>query len=219
MSLFSLFMNKSGNVVHKWRHYFPAYERHLSKFKNQPLNFLEIGVNRGGSLEMWRDYFGPLANIVGIDIDQTVTCPDDPQIKVRFGDQSDTRFLSSLIDEFGVFDVVIDDGSHRMDHIPVTFNFLYPKLTSQGVYVVEDLHTCYWPEFSAGEPSFLERSKCLIDELNADHSRGSVPKTWFSSNTYSMTYYDSLLVFERGKVPVKDAPKRGNSNPSKKPSQ
>lgn len=54
----------------KWAHYFPIYERHFSWYVNKSLTFLEIGVARGGSLQMWQRYFGPLAKIVGIDIQE-----------------------------------------------------------------------------------------------------------------------------------------------------
>ena len=161
---------------------------------------------------MWRRFFGPLATIVGIDIDPECRKLEEDGISIRIGDQGDAGFLASLVDEFGDFDVVIDDGSHRMDHIRKSFDFLYPRLSKNGLYIVEDLHTAYWEEFGGGvnrPETFINVCKNFIDELNADHARGAVPAGFFSKNTFSMSFYDSMVVFERGSIPVKKAPKTG----------
>src|SRR5258708_16929613 len=99
---------------------------------------------------MWQRFFGPLCKIVGIDIDPQCKAHESPGIFVRIGDQSDPAFLQSVIDEFGVPDVVLDDGSHQMHHILATFKYLYPHLPKNAIYAVEDLHTAYWPEFGGG---------------------------------------------------------------------
>ncbi|MDE2138243.1 MAG: class I SAM-dependent methyltransferase, partial [Gammaproteobacteria bacterium] len=155
----------------KWAHYFPIYDRHFSWYANKSVTFLEIGVARGGSLQMWQRFFGPLAKVVGIDIQERSKSYETSGTFVRIGDQSDERFLQSIVDEFGVPDVVLDDGSHHMEHISKTFNFLYPKLPKNGVYMVEDLHTAYWDEYGGGlskADTFINKSKSFIDQLNAD---------------------------------------------------
>jgi hypothetical protein len=128
---------------------------------------------------------------------------------VRIGDQSDLEFLRQIIDEFGSPDVVLDDGSHMMTHISASFKFLYPRMSKNGVYMVEDLHTAYWEEYEGGlgrVGSFIEQSKGFIDELNADHSRGAVPISEFSRTTVSIHFYDSVVAFERGHHLKKHAP-------------
>ena len=55
-------------------------------------------------------------------------------------DQSDEKFLQELVDEYGEFDVIIDDGSHHVAHVNKTFQYLYPKMSKDGVYLVEDTH-------------------------------------------------------------------------------
>lgn len=212
MSLWSLFLNHQGRVIHKWKHYFPAYERHFSRFVNQPVTFIEIGCGDGGSLQLWKQYLGPLATIIGIDIRPECKQFEEDQIHVRIGDQSDWKFLKSLIDEFGRPDVVLDDGSHVMDHVNASFANLYPHVAPNGVYFVEDLHTAYWKEFGGGHKrlgSFIEVVKDRIDTLNAEHSRGEVPVTDFTTTTQSMHIYDSIVVFEKGKVGGKFAPAIG----------
>jgi cephalosporin hydroxylase len=208
MNLFQDFLTNDGKVIHKWVHYFPIYERHFSWYRNKSLTFLEIGVARGGSLPMWQRYFGPMAKIVGIDIDPKCAAHEVPGTFVRIGDQSDEKFLQSVIDEFGVPDVVLDDGSHHMDHIAKSFHFLYPQLPKNGVYMVEDLHTAYWDEYGGGtaQPeTFINQAKGFIDQLNADHSRGQIASDVMTRQTYGISFYDSIVVLEKGDVWRKEA--------------
>lgn len=162
---------------------------------------------------MWKKYFGPHIRIVGIDIKPKCKKYEEDQVSVRIGDQSDPKFLSDLIEEFGQPDIVLDDGSHQMDHINSTFEYLYPNLSKNGVYMVEDLHTAYWEEYGGGlgrEGSFLERCKTLTDKLNTEHSRGALSDDDFSKSTLSMHFYNSIVVFEKG-IPLSLEPqKRGN---------
>lgn len=208
MSLWAQFLNHSGRTIHKWTQYFPAYERHFNRFRNQSLLFLEIGCGQGGSLQMWKEYFGPYAEIVGLDIRPECAAFEESQIHVRIGDQSDPAFLQAIIDEFGVPDVVLDDGSHVMSHVVSSFHFLYPRISPTGVYMVEDLHTSYWNAYEGGlrrSGTFIELCKHLVDELNADWAGEALPATQFTRTTLSMHFYDSLAAFEKGRVPVKEA--------------
>jgi SAM-dependent methyltransferase len=213
MTLWSDFLTNDQRLIHKWKHYFPAYERHFGRFVNTDVVFLEIGCGEGGSLQMWKRFFGPFARIVGIDLRPECKQFAEDQIDIRIGDQSDKAFLLDVCKEFGVPDVVLDDGSHVMSHIQASFSVLYPRLPRNGVYMVEDLHTAYWSEYEGGlkrKGSFIETCKDLIDELNADHSRGLFPATEFTGTTLSMHFYDSIVVFERGRHGSKNAPQTGN---------
>lgn len=212
MDLWADFLTNQGKVIHKWEHYFPIYERHFSPWRGRSLTFLEIGVARGGSLQMWRRYFGPLARIVGIDIDPRCKAHEEGGVFVRIGDQSDPAFLASVIEEFGVPDVVLDDGSHEAPHIQATFEHLYPQLPKNGVYMVEDLHCAYWPKFGGsldGPGTFINIAKGLIDKLNADHTDGAVQPDAFTRETFSIGFYDSIVVLEKGQVWRKQAPAIG----------
>lgn len=214
MSLWPLFLNNQGRVIHKWKHYFPIYERHFIRYVNRPMTFIEIGCGEGGSLQMWKQYFGPLATIVGLDIRSECANFQEDQIHIRIGDQSDVSFLSSVIEEFGPPDIILDDGSHIMSHIEASFTYLYPLMSTSGVYMVEDLHTAYWDEYEGGlkrEGSFIEHCKGMIDELNAVHTRGVLSETEFSKTTLSMHFYDSIAAFEKGKTGDKFAPQIGVS--------
>ncbi|MGH7046874.1 MAG: class I SAM-dependent methyltransferase [Stellaceae bacterium] len=202
MGLWSKFLTNEQRFIHKWSHYFPAYETHFQRFVNKTLTFIEIGCGEGGSLQLWKRYLGPHARIVGVDIDPNCKAFEEDQIEIRIGAQQDPDFLQRLIEEFGTPDVVLDDGSHVMSHVRATFSCLYPRLSQSGVYMVEDLHTAYWDEYEGGlraPGSFIELSKQLIDELNADHARDALAPTEFTRTTLSMHYYDGVVVFERGR--------------------
>jgi len=203
MTLWSDFLNNKGRIIHKWNHYFPVYEKHFSRYVNRPVIFLEIGVYKGGSLQMWKRYFGPYAQIIGIDINPACAAFEEDQIAIRIGDQSDPAFLDSIIAEFGKPDIILDDGSHIMEHVKASFSHLYPKMADNGLYMVEDLQTSYWNEFGGGVKrpgTFIELCKDLIDQLNADWSRNVLPPTEFTRTTQSMHFYDAIAVFERGKT-------------------
>jgi hypothetical protein len=214
MTLWQDFSTHTGKLMHKRASYFPVYERHFSQFCNKSMTFLEIGVARGGSARLWSRYFGPMAKIVGVDIEEKFKF-EHPGIFIRIGDQSDEKFLQHIIDEFGVPDVVLDDGSHQQEHIWKTFQFLYPRMPKNGVYMVEDLTTAYWEEYGGGvdEPSsFINRAKVFIDQLNADHSRGAVQPNFMTRQTLSISFYDAIVVFEKGDVYWKDVVKSGRKS-------
>ncbi len=194
MTLWSAFLDHRGRVAHKWTHYFPAYERHFERYVNRPCLFWEIGCGAGGSLQLWKKYLGPYAQIVGLDILPTAAAFAEDQIEIRIGDQADEEFLRGVLDEFGPPDVVLDDGSHMMSDITKSFRYLYPRMSRSGVYVVEDLHTAYWAEYGGGlgrPESFIEVSKSLIDELNAVHAREAIVVVRLSP-----------LVFRRSRAPL-----------------
>jgi hypothetical protein len=212
MTLWSEFLTNKQRAIHKWTHYFPAYEMHFKRFVDRPCLFLEIGCGKGGSLQMWKRYLGPRARILGIDINGYCKEYEEDQISVRIGSQSNTDFLGSVLEEFGQPDVVLDDGSHQMSDVVTTFNYLYPRTSASGVYAVEDLHTAYWPEYGGGlrnPASFLELCKHLVDELNASWTRNELPPTQFTGSTLSMHFYDSLVFFERGRFMPRSAPEIG----------
>ena len=202
-SLRKLFDEHTGNYVHKWTNYFSVYERHFAPYVGKNPLIFEIGVSKGGSLQLWKKYFGPGARIVGIDVDPTCALLEEERVSVRIGSQADQRFLKSIIDEFGAPDIVIDDGSHLSGDINTTFDVLYPAMKSSGVYVVEDLHTNYWADWGGGlyRPStFIERVKGLIDEIHAGRTGGSLLPTTFTSTLQSISIYESIAVFTKAQV-------------------
>lgn len=154
--------------LHKWLHYLPIYERTLARFRGGPLLLLEIGVDRGGSLRAWKEYFGPQATVVGVDINPDCREADDAEagIHIRIGAQQDKEFLGRVVEEFGPFDVIIDDGSHFTSHLIASFQFLFTHgMRPGGVYLAEDLQTNYWRSYRDSRHSFVDLAKALVETM------------------------------------------------------
>jgi len=141
------FFANRGRVIHKWLHYLAVYDRAFAPYRDKSPTMLEIGVSLGGSLEMWRSYFGPAATIFGIDIDPECANRFEPPNQVRIGSQADADFLQRVVAEMGAPDIILDDGSHVSQHQVASFRALWPVLKAGGLYVIEDCHTAYWPWF------------------------------------------------------------------------
>lgn len=133
--LLNIFTKGCKHPVHKWHHYLPIYEKYFSEFRDTPFRFLEIGVSQGGSIDMWREYFGDQAIIYGIDIDENCTSFNGLSGQIRIGSQSDESFLLEVVEEMGGLDVVLDDGSHKMKDITATLEILFPLLNERGGYI------------------------------------------------------------------------------------
>ena len=195
------FRNNKDRLIHKWIHYFDVYDRHFARFRNKEIVILEIGVSHGGSLQMWKSYFGPDAKIYGIDINPSCKALEEENIQIFIGSQSDKKFLKEVKAKIPPIDILIDDGGHTMEQQIVSFEVLFDHVRNDGVYLCEDLHTSYWPKFGGGykrEGSFIEYSKNFIDQLNAYHSKQRGLKVnKFTKNVDSIHYYDSILVLEK----------------------
>ena len=195
------FRENTGRRIHKWMHYFDAYHRHFERFRGREITVVEFGVSQGGSLQMWRSYFGRASQVIGVDIDPRCKEFEEPGIRVRIGDQEDRDFLRALASEVGPIDIVIDDGGHTMAQQIATFEVLYPAMSPDGVFLVEDVHTSYWPHYAGGlqrDGTFIEYAKRLVDQLTAFHSREpEFVVDDFTRTTRSMHFYDSIVVFER----------------------
>ncbi len=165
---------------YKWRHYFPFYEEILAPYLGRPVRLLEIGVFRGGSLQMWTRYLPEGSTVVGLDIDPACARFDRPEARchVRIGDQSDPDFLAAVVREFGPFDIVIDDGSHFASHMIASFNALFlDGLAAPGLYVVEDTHSNYWDLPFRDQPyTFMDYAKDLVDLLHAHYPQARRPE-------------------------------------------
>lgn len=195
------FQSNDKRLIHKWVHYFDIYHRHFARFRGKPVTVLEFGVSHGGSLQMWRNYFGWRAKIYGVDIDPRCKDLEGFGTRVFIGDQEDRDFLRAIAAKIGPVDVLIEDGGHTMGQQIATFEEFYPLMAPNGVFLVEDLHTSYWADYGGGyrrPGTFIEYAKNLSDQLNAWHSQEEgFAVDDFTRSTRSMHLYDSIIVFER----------------------
>jgi hypothetical protein len=194
------FFSHRGKEVHKWHHYLPLYDKYFAPYRGRPVRFLEIGVSKGGSLELWRDYFGADATIYGVDIDARCAAFDGLHGQVRIGSQDDAAFLTRVVEEMGGIDIVLDDGSHHSAHMRASLDVLFPLLSHGGLYAVEDVHCSYWRGWGGGyrlRRSFVEVVKTLIDDMHHWYHDGGqrIPAT--KDNLSGMHIYDSIVFLEK----------------------
>ena len=199
--LLEFFENGEHRLVHKWMHYFEIYDRHFRRFRGRSPRVLEFGVFHGGSLQMWKQYFGEGAQIYGVDIDPRTAALAEEGVNILIGDQQDRAFLRSLERAAPAFDIVIDDGGHTMQQQITTFEEMFPRLAEGGVYLAEDLMTSYWPPYGGGlrQPgSFIEYAKQLIDRLHAWYVQDpSLPVDAITRWAYSLNFYNGVIVIEK----------------------
>ena len=194
--------NQSGPGIWKWEHYFEVYERHFARFRQQAVNILEIGVYSGGSLGMWRDYFGPGSHIFGVDIEPACRVYEREGITVLTGDQRDRGFWKTFRDRVPRLDVLIDDGGHKPSMQMVTLEEMLPHLSPGGVYLCEDIHGIH--------NEFIAFASGLVNELNRVASPDGVPGG-LQRQIHSVHLYPYLLVIEKRDRPLArlHAPKHG----------
>ena len=201
----NFFYKNTGEAISKWKHYFEIYDRYFSRFRGKEVTIVEFGVLHGGSLMMWKDYFGKGAKIYGIDINPACKSLEDEQIKIIIGSQEDRNFLRKLVYEIPRIDILIDDGGHTMEQQKLTFEELYQHIDEDGIFLCEDIHTSYWRKYGGGykkRGSFVEYSKNFIDYIHAWHAENKrkLPITDFTRSTYALHYYDSMLVIEKRRI-------------------
>lgn len=197
------FRQNTGNLIVKWNHYFDIYERHFERFRNKEVVILEIGIFQGGSLQMWKNYFGDKAKIYGLDVNPQCKQFEDDNIKIFIGSQDDRNFLNEVKKQIPPIDIIIDDGGHRMRQQIISFEELFDHVKDDGIYLCEDVHTSYWLKFGGGikrRGTFIEYSKNFIDYLHADHSeQKSLSVNKFTRSINAVHFYECIVVFEKKK--------------------
>ena len=169
-----LHRSKKGKSSDKWASYLPVYDRIFSPYKDTPMKLLEIGVQNGGSLEVWSGYFSNAKLIVGCDINPMCRnlVYDDERISVVVGDVNSRNAFSEITAHSKAYDIIIDDGSHVSDDIIRTFIIYFQILSPGGIYVVEDTHTMYWDDYQGGilkQTTANSLFKLFVDLVNYEH--------------------------------------------------
>jgi hypothetical protein len=208
-TLWEIFFKHARPDIDKWQHYIQKYSE---LFSGLPANvtLLEIGVYHGGSLRLWSEYFGPTSTIIGIDNNPDCKKYESGNIKVAIGDQGDPQFLSQLSSRFGGFDIVIDDGSHRVSDQISSFDALISS--TRRMYIIEDTHAAYWePDqkkdllsglvtrhmdilhgwfVAAGSPELFD------DNAWSDRHQDDIPQ--MRHRLVSVELLDSMIIFHLG---------------------
>jgi demethylmacrocin O-methyltransferase len=192
----------------KWgmHRYADHYEHHLHHLRNEDFALFEIGIGgtarAGASLRMWRDYF-PRAQVIGLDIDDRSSVRSD-RIHPYVGSQVDPKILDEIFADFPQIRVIVDDGSHRPEHIRESFALLFPRLPDEGIYIIEDTQTSYWPAWGGSADlnadfTTMALAKALIDGLNWEEwgPPGYQP-AYTDVNVRAVHFYHNLVIVEKG---------------------
>jgi hypothetical protein len=192
-----------GPGLWKWRHYFPVYERHLARFVGHEVHIVEVGIFSGGSLEMWKEYFGPAARVYGVDLEPACVKYAGDRVKVFIGDQADPKFWKDFLRQVPRVDVLVDDGGHEPHQQITTLKAILPALSPGGVYVCEDsqggTHAFH---------GFVDGLSRRLHSLAVD-GRPSV----FQQHVAAVHRYPFITVIEKPPLPVPrfEAARRGSS--------
>lgn len=145
MDIQTLHMNKTGKVSDKWGSYLTYYDTLLKPFQSQTIKLLEIGIQNGGSLETWAQYFENGVLFVGCDINPLCAnlTYSDPRIKVIVGNANSDQCFSAVKKHSSNYNLIIDDGSHLSPDVFLSFIHYFDLVTPGGIYIIEDAHALY----------------------------------------------------------------------------
>jgi 23S rRNA U2552 (ribose-2'-O)-methylase RlmE/FtsJ len=184
-----LFYISKNNSI-KWKKYFEVYNEFFKPFRNKNITFVEIGIHNGGSLEIWKNYFGEKSRIIGIDVNPQCKIFEKDGYEIFIGNQSDPKFWHNFFKEVGKVDIILDDGGHtNLDQIITTVNVV-DKINDNGLLVIEDVHTSYIEEYNSNiKFSFINFTKELINKINSNKD------SEFKKLIYSIHYFDKIVIF------------------------
>ncbi len=208
--------NKSPFLSIKHSTYFDIYDKLFSPYVGKEIVFVEIGVLNGGSLFMWRDFFGENARIIGIDFSPLAKKWEASGFEIFIGNQSDERFWDDFKEKIGPIDILLDDGGHTYEQQITTVESMVPAIKDGGLLVVEDTHTSYMKEFGApSKQSLISYSKNIVDGMNYRFGLLKTNKP-FEKNIHSVSFFESFVAFniDRKLVAIESIPVNNGGRPS-----
>jgi hypothetical protein len=199
-----------GRGIWKCTHYFDIYESYFQKFVGREVHVLEVGIYSGGSLDMWRHYFGDKCRVYGVDIQEECLAYKDVSTQILIGDQSDRSFWRRVKEQIPPIDILIDDGGHQPEQQIVTLEEMLPHIRPGGVYLCEDICGELNP-FASYIHGLASNLNCA-DGMSTDPQKGiSCSVTPFQSHIQSIHIYPFVTVVQRNDHPMHQitAPKHG----------
>ena len=196
LKLFQIYKNLKRQSL-KCDTYFQVYEEMFNKYVGKKITFVEVGVLQGGSLFMWREYFGKDARIIGIDLHPNAKELEKHGFEIYIGSQSDKNFWRNFYTKVGKIDILLDDGGHVNDQQIVTLSESVNNINDDGIIMTEDVHTSYFKKF--GNPSkysYINYSKYLIDVINSRFPETEIKKNNFRKKIYSISFYESIVAIK-----------------------
>lgn len=201
-NIFHFFLNSPYKSI-KHSNYFTSYEHFFSNYRNKKITFVEIGVLNGGSLFMWRNYLGPKARIIGIDLNPLAKKMEQYGFEIFIGNQSDKSFWEKTLRKIGSIDIALDDGGHTYEQQIITTESLLEGMNDGGIIVIEDTHTSYMNGFGPKKFSFINYVKTKIDQINY---RYAFEKKFVEERRiWSIEILESMIAFKINRLASNEA--------------
>ena len=186
----------------KWSNYFDIYEKIFNKYIDKKIKVVEIGIGDGGSLFMWKNFFGKKAKIIGVELNPEAKKLEKFGFKIYNGDQSSQIFWKNFYKKIGKVDILVDDGGHTNLQQVTTLMESINYINHGGMIVIEDTHTSYMKNKGFKNPSkfsFINFSTSLIENLHRRNPMLKKELNMFSKKISSVEYYDSITVINIAK--------------------
>ncbi len=174
--------------------YFAVYDHLFEKYRGRPITFVEIGVLDGGSLFMWREFFGPQARIIGVELNPGAAKWREHGFEIFIGSQSDPAFWRSFFDQVGPIDLLLDDGGHTYEQQIKTVEACVDQINDGGLLVIEDTHTSYMQGFGLKSLSLVKYGQRLSDRINQRFSELNQGSAEY--RIWGVRFYESFVVLE-----------------------
>jgi len=189
---------KSKYSCIKCINYFNIYDELFKKYRNKKITFVEIGIFSGGSLFMWRDYFGKKARIIGIDLNPESKRFEKYGFEIFIGDQSSNKFWKNFFKKIGKVDIVLDDGGHTNYQQIITTNQCIPMINDGGKMVIEDVHTSFikYNWYNPSKYSFINYSKKIIEDINSRFPGLKSFQFSLKKYIYKIDFFESIVSFD-----------------------
>lgn len=159
------------------------YEKEFFKYKDKKIILLEIGINSGGSMKLWAEYFTNCKKIIGIDVDQSALKEKFKELeKVEY--HFTNAYTQEMADEIPKLDIFLDDGPHTLESQIDAIHYYLPKMKVGGLFLIEDVQDVEW--FSSLEEKVNQMNtgrKYKIEKVDLRHMK----------NMYGDHRYDDLI--------------------------
>ena len=196
MEKFIKLFKSSPKYSIKWDNYFNIYSNILKKFVKKKIIFVEVGVGNGGSLFMWKKFFGKKARIIGIELNPEAKKLEKSGFEIFIGDQANPNFWKNFYKQVGKIDILLDDGGHKNIQQITTFMESIRYINNGGKIIVEDTHTSFMKKKGFKNPSkysFINFCFHLIENMHRRNPMLEKNLNYYSKKIKQINFHDSIV--------------------------
>jgi hypothetical protein len=198
IELYQSFLNSKKPSI-KWKSYFEVYNNIFQEYKDKKVTFVEVGIDRGGSLFIWKDFFSNDSRIIGIDTNPEAKKLEEHGFEIFIGDQSNESFWSDFYKKVGNIDILLDDGGHKNIEQIITTTSSLPYINNGGKIVIEDTHASYIKKHYRNPSIFSSMNffNLIVDSINrrcpeVNNTKANI----YTNKVHSVNFYESIVVLD-----------------------